>query len=94
MKLSSKKKIEYDILYKSLIGKEIEITDSKNKNQIGIKGKILQETANFFVIDQKGSIIRIHKENITFKLIHKEKALYIDGRLLLSTLTQRIKKIK
>jgi len=94
MKLTSKKQLEFDLLYKSLIGNTIEITESKNKNQIGKKGTIVNETANFLILSDLTSTSKILKKNITFKMAVKGKALYMDGRLLYSTLTQRIKKLK
>ena len=36
-----------------LIGQEITISDSKNKEIIGIKGKIIMETKNMIVINTK-----------------------------------------
>jgi len=89
-----KKEVINEIQYTTLIGKDIEITKSKNEIQVGIKGKIVNETANFFEILQKPSTIKILKQNITFKLMHKSKALYIDGRFLIGNITHRIKKIK
>ena len=94
MKLTFKKQLEYDLLYKSLIGTDIEITESKNKNQVGMKGTIVDETANFLILSNETSTIKILKANITFSMVVKGKALYMDGRLLYSTLTQRIKKLK
>jgi len=47
--ISAKKQIELDLIYKPLIGKELEIVSSTNKNQIGLKGMILLETANLFL---------------------------------------------
>ena len=93
-KLSSKKQTEYNLLYKSLIGNELEIVDSKNKKQVGIKGKLVYETANFFVIENNSSNIKILKKNVQLKIMQNGKALYIDGRFLFSTLTNRIKKLK
>ena len=39
-----------------LIGQEVVITDSKNKEIVGIKGKITMETKNMFVINTKTQI--------------------------------------
>ncbi len=36
-----------------LIGQEVVISDSKNKEIVGIKGKITMETKNMFVIIQR-----------------------------------------
>lgn len=86
--------LKREVLYKSLIGNQIEILSSNNQNQVGIKGKILYETANFFEIEKNGSIIKILKKNITFKIKLRGKDLKVDGRLLNTTIINRIKKIK
>ncbi|NQZ84626.1 MAG: ribonuclease P protein subunit [Nanoarchaeales archaeon] len=94
IKLSTKRQIEVDLTLKSLIGKTFKIIKSTMQNQIGIVGELVHETANFFVLSQNGSTIRILKRNVTIELEYKGQALYMDGRFLYSTLTQRIKKFK
>lgn len=95
MKLSSKKELEFEVLLKSLVGKKIEILSSKIKSQEGLKGTIIYESANFFHIKpETGDIVKIMKKNIKFKTTVEGKPLYIDGRLLFSTVLSRIKKIK
>ena len=44
-----------------LIGQEVTISDSKNKEIIGIKGKITMETKNMFVINTKNGKRNIPK---------------------------------
>lgn len=94
MALSEKKQIEHDLLYKSLIGKEIEIIDSKNKKQIGLKGILVYESANMLILEVKGKIVKILKGNVVLKADYKGKALNMDGRLLLGTLINRLKKMR
>lgn len=91
---NSKKNIINDLLYKSLIGEEIEIIDSKIKSQIGVKGKIIFESQNMLKIDSKGILKQYLKSNLKIKILSKQKPLYMDGRLLFSTSINRIKKIK
>ena len=95
-KLSEKKRIEYEVLYTSLVGREIEITDSKIKSQIGLKGVIIRETANFIhlKIEKEHKTAKIFKNNVFFNVTIRGKALNIDARLLFFTVLQRIKKIK
>lgn len=95
-KLSAKKRIEYEVLYTSLIGRQIEITNSKIKTQIAIIGVIVYETASFFHLrcEKDKKIVKIFKKNISFNMNIDGKALNIDGRLLLLTVLPRIKKIK
>ncbi|MCA9495486.1 MAG: ribonuclease P protein subunit [Nanoarchaeota archaeon] len=94
MKLSAKKQLEFDLTCQSLIGKNIEIIDSKNKNQIAMKGRIIYESAKLLYLEYGGSIKRILKSNVAIKFEHEGKALNMDGRLLFSTIINRIKKIK
>lgn len=91
---SQKREIHEYVMYHSLIGHDIDIVTSKNPNQVGLKGKIIYESANFFYLDVKGSIKRILKRNITFRMKYEGKALNIDGSLLVSTIINRIKKMK
>lgn len=90
----SKKRTKLDILCKSLIGRKAEIVNSKIKSQIGIKGKIIYETAKFLILDVEGLEKRYFKNNIELKIDYDGKALYINAQLLLSTLPSRIKKVK
>lgn len=95
-KLSQKKQIEYGVLYKSLIGKEITITFSKIKTQIGLKGTIIYESANFLhvKVEKELKTVKIFKNNVFFDITIDGKALNMDARLLFSTVLHRIKKIK
>ena len=49
------------------IGSYVEITNSKNKNLIGIKGKIIDETKNTIKIETKNKIITIIKNQVETK---------------------------
>lgn len=93
-KLSSKKQALYDILCLSLVGREIEVLDSNNPTQIGLKGTILLETKYDFIIETNRGEKRLRKYTISFKFYVKQQPLYMDGRLLFSTLQTRIKKVK
>jgi len=101
----NKKEIIKDIFYKSLIGKDIEVIDSINKNYIGIKGKIVNETKNLFIIRTKESYKKLLKKTIIFKMVYNSynseyknqkysKTLKINGEFLNTDLISRIKKIK
>ena len=94
MKLSEKKRLKYDVLCLSLVGKTIEIVESKIPSQVGVKGILLHETANFLILDVQGSKKQYLKSNLTIKIDYNGKALYMDAQLLLTTLPSRIKKVK
>ena len=73
----------------NLIGKNIEITKSKNKSLIGIKGKVIDETKNMIILDNQKKLI---KSQSTFKIKIKNNTYEIDGKVLQTRPEDRIKK--
>ncbi len=93
--ISAKKQIELDLIYKPLIGKELEIVSSTNKNQIGLKGMILLETANLFHIEVAKNVVKkIFKKDIVILTEYDGLKVKIDCRLLANGLVARLKKLK
>jgi ribonuclease P protein subunit POP4 len=76
-----------------LIGLEVEVIQSKNADNIGIKGKIIDETKNMFIITVDGKEKKVAKENsqFTFK-IPNGKELVVEGSLLVGKPETRITK--
>lgn len=72
-----------------LIGEEIEVIDSKNKFNIGIKGKIVDETKSTIKVQQTDKIKTLLKNNITFKLVRKGQV--IEGREIAKRSEERLK---
>ena len=72
------------------IGITAEIIKSKNKSQIGIKGKIVDETQNTFVIEPNKDIL---KKDVTFRMYLSTKKIDIDGKHLVGRSYDRIKKV-
>ena len=70
-----------------LIGLEAEIIDSKNKNNIGIKGQIKDETKNTITINGK----KVFKNNITLKITYKNQTITIKGEKLAGRPKERTK---
>jgi len=52
-----------------LIGKEIEVIESKNKSNLHLKGKVIDETKNTLVIQDGDGTKTLMKENIVFRII-------------------------
>lgn len=96
IKIPLKKEIELNIICSSLIGKKIEIVDSLNKNQIGINGILLFESANlFFLKNSGGEVIKILKKGTLIKVEYSQTQIYeVDSSVLNGNLLSRIKKIK
>jgi len=80
-----------DIIKHELIGLEAEITDSKNKSNVGIKGTIIDETKNTLTIEDRGKRKRLFKNNIILKIEINSQAVRIDGKLLSGRPKERIK---
>ncbi|MBD3354658.1 ribonuclease P protein subunit [Candidatus Woesearchaeota archaeon] len=81
-----------DLIKSEIIGLEVEVIDSKNKDNIGIKGKIIDDTKNTIVIqDKKGSGKILLKNNITIKIKTKKQAAVVKGKLLFGKSKNRIK---
>lgn len=81
-----------DITKYELIGLKAEIADAKNKANIGIKGKIIDETRNTIMIETKKGVKRLIKENITIDVFFRGKQIRIKGGLLVGRPEDRIKK--
>ncbi len=72
-----------------LIGQEIEITESKNKSNLHLKGKIIDETRNTIKIEYQGETKTLMKNNITFKL--KKTNQIIEGKTIAKRPEERVK---
>ena len=69
------------------IGEKVEITESKNKEQLNIKGTIIDETKNTFTIKTQTKTIKILKKDKNFT-INNEK---IEGNKITKEPEERIK---
>jgi len=74
-----------------LIGKEVVVVDSKNKSNIGIEGKIVNETKNtIWVSDKESNLKKLIKKNIV--LLFKNEKIKVDGKILVGRPEDRLKK--
>jgi len=69
-----------EFLKGEFIGKEIEIVKSKNKDLIGLKGKIVDETKNIFIIETKKGEKKVQKKICKFKFV--KEGITIDGNIV------------
>lgn len=80
-----------NILRHELIGLECEVVDSKNKSNVGIKGKIIDETMKTVVI--RGEVDKVvQKKDTVFRVILDEQKVNIDGNFIIGRPEDRIKK--
>ena len=72
-----------------LIGEKIEILHSKNKSNLGIKGKVIDETKMTLKIKSGEKVKTLFKNNITFKIVRNEQI--ITGQEIMKRPEERIK---
>lgn len=81
-----------DFLRHELIGLKMEVINSKNKNLIGIKGVIIDETRNTLVIKNDAKVLTLLKEQVTLKIFKDNHEIKVNGELLVGRPEDRIKK--
>lgn len=86
-----------NLIFHELIGLNVNITDSSNKNHVGIEGRVVDETQNTLIIETENGEKMVPKKNSTFvfqiKSNSAEKYVQVNGNLLLSQPENRIKNI-
>jgi RNase P/RNase MRP subunit p29 len=93
-KLTAKKQVEFDVLCKSLVGKEISVVDSSNKNQIGFSGILVYESAKLFYLQIGSDTKKILKSGLVIEFELNQSKVQVRANVLQGTLSSRIKKIK
>lgn len=82
-----------DIIRCELIGTEVKIVKCSDQHQVGIRGRILDETRNTLTILHKGRRKIFAKNASVFRLIFSDSTLVeIDGKLLSGRPEDRLKK--
>ncbi len=74
-----------------LIGLDIEVTESENSFNRGLKGKIIDETKNMFEIETKGTRKKIIKDQCVFEFKLNGKNIQINGKSLTTRPEERTK---
>ncbi|MDI6826657.1 MAG: ribonuclease P protein component 1 [Candidatus Aenigmarchaeota archaeon] len=85
--------IPQDLVRHELIGLEVEIKESKNPSQVGLKGRVIGETYSTLEIETKRGEKIIPKDIaiFIFKLPDGTK-VQVDGKILIGRPEDRIKK--
>lgn len=83
-----------DIAKHELIGLMTTITESTNKSQKGIKGKIIDETKHTIKIQTKNGTKTIQKKNITIEIEVENKKIRINGKVIEGKPEERVKGVK
>ncbi|MCS7093990.1 MAG: ribonuclease P protein component 1 [Candidatus Aenigmarchaeota archaeon] len=84
---------EKNLVRHELIGLEVEVLKSTNKFQVGIKGKVVDETYNTLVIlTEKGEKVVAKKDCVFLFKIPNGKKVQVEGWVLVGKPEDRIKK--
>ena len=80
-----------EVLQGEFIGKTIKVVDATNKNLIGIKGVIVDETKNLFELDNGKKLV---KEQITITMNIEHETITLEGKHIVGRPEERLKKVK
>jgi ribonuclease P protein subunit POP4 len=87
-------KVTPDIIRQEFIGTEGRITRSSHVGYVGLRGQVLYETKNTFVIQHEGKMKSVVKESAVFHFKFPDGTVVeIDGKLLVGKPEDRLKKI-
>ncbi len=76
-----------------LIGLKAKVVDSSNPKNVGIKGRIVDETRNILVIEKTdGKEVKLVKEENVFVFDLGGERISVDGKVLVGRPEDRIKK--
>ena len=81
-----------DFLRGEIIGLKMEVIDSKNKNLIGIKGVIIDETKNTIKVQENEKVRTLLKKQVTLKIENENMQIKVNGEVLLGRPEDRLKK--
>ena len=76
-----------------LIGLKVRVVESLNKKNVGISGKVIDETRNVIVVEKaKGKEVKLAKEHNVFVFYLGGQKVRIEGKILVGRPEDRIKK--
>ena len=77
-----------EVVIHELIGREVEIMDSKNKSLIGLRGKIIDETKKTLLIESNDKKRLILKEQVILSI----EGVKVDGKTIANRPEDRIRR--
>ena len=72
-----------------LLGKQVEVIQSSNRYEVGIKGLVIEDTKNTIKVRTENGVKILIKNNIILMINDKK----IDGNLLIGKEEERIKRM-
>jgi len=83
-----------NLLYSTFIGLTVEIVNSSQKNLVGLKGRVVDETKNMLVIESNGKERKIQKSSCIFRFHLDDGPVDVDGSRITFRHFERPKKVK
>ena len=80
-----------NLIRHELIGLQVDVIESTNKDNIGIKGTVVNETKHMLTIKTTTGLKRIAKAGSTFLFMFNGKKVKVDGKRIEKTPENRIK---
>lgn len=81
-----------NLIRHELIGLRLKVIESSNKKNVGISGKVIDESRNVIVIEGGKGEVRLAKEHNVFVFSLGKQKVRIDGEILVGRPEDRIKK--
>lgn len=85
--------IKNEILFHTFIGQQIEVINSTQKEQIGLKGEVVDETKNMLSIISNGREIKLQKVAVKIRFFVDDGFLDVDCSKIAFRPHERPKKI-
>ncbi len=86
-------KVTPDIIREEFIGLEAEVVASRHPGYVGIRGRVIDETRNMFIIEHGGRRKMVPKAVCTFHFTFPDGTVVeIEGHLLVGRPEDRLKK--
>lgn len=68
-----------NIVLHELIGLDAEVIDCRDHSQIGIKGKVINETKNLLYLKHDSKVNKVVKKISKFRFTHGNDSFVVDG---------------
>ncbi len=81
-----------NIMAHEMIGLEVRVAKSTDRGRQGVKGRVVDETKNVFVVENmEGAEMKVPKAECEFEFTLGSEKVLVDGRKILYAPAQRVK---
>ena len=81
-----------DVIARDWIGLDVEVVESPNPAEVGIKGEVIDETQNTLRIKTEKGLKTVAKKRRTFRVWYGDRIMKINGDLISFRPEERIKR--